>query len=286
MHESKILESEEYVEQAYLFETLSKRMSGNEPIQELLGHVKEEILATTKLPLALDFMLTELNQVGSITSAMQRIPHYFTAFQTYLVQEAEREDGRFDILTAFTIMQKEAELRSRNPDSITIFFFQFETLCRHRLRYDYGMSAMALDPIYDKVWSDWIKRSRKKIESVGVADLVYGHSQSYVDEQKRRGEDDLPECVLFGAKEGKIALANRKKEPLFLFSSLQRQLGYPQVPKRAAREESVELLPRLIRQLERLEVRMKLVEEEQREGAFDLTKFYEQGKKPEDNDKK
>ena len=52
---SKILLSEEYVEQAYLFKALMERGSADEPVQELLGYLREEVLATTKLPMAIDF---------------------------------------------------------------------------------------------------------------------------------------------------------------------------------------------------------------------------------------
>ena len=39
---------------------------------------------------------------------------------------------------------------------------------------------------------------------------------------------------LFAEKEGKIAKANRGRDPL-LFAALQRQLGYPEVRAQAAR---------------------------------------------------
>jgi hypothetical protein len=79
--------------------------------------------------------------------------------------------------------------------------------------------------------------------------------------------------VLFGEREGRIALANRRKDPLFLFASLHRQLGYPEVPRpQVAAQEA--LLPQIARRLEQLETRMKLMEEEQR-GGLDLTKFYQ-----------
>jgi hypothetical protein len=80
--------------------------------------------------------------------------------------------------------------------------------------------------------------------------------------------------VLFGEREGRIALANRKKDPLYLFASLHRQLGYPEVPLPARADAEQALLPQIARRLEQLETRMKLVEDEQR-GGIDLTKFYE-----------
>ena len=70
-----------------------------------------------------------------------------------------------------------------------------------------------------------------------------------------------------------IALANRRKDPLFLFASLQRQLGYPEVPRPQPGEAAELRLPQMARRLEQLETRLKLVEEEQR-GGIDLTKFY------------
>jgi hypothetical protein len=86
--------------------------------------------------------------------------------------------------------------------------------------------------------------------------------------------------VLFGEREGRIALANRRKDPLFLFSSLQRQLGYPEVPRQMPAGTEQALLPQLARRLEQLEMRLKLLEEEQR-GGLDLSKFYERPTGPE-----
>ena len=80
--------------------------------------------------------------------------------------------------------------------------------------------------------------------------------------------------MLFGEREGRIALANRQKDPLYLFSSLHRQLGYPEVPRVKPADKEQALLPQLARRLEQLEMRLKIMEEEQR-GGIDLTKFYE-----------
>ena len=79
--------------------------------------------------------------------------------------------------------------------------------------------------------------------------------------------------MLFGQKEGRIALANRRKDPLLLFAALNRHLGYPAVPKLDPIDQTHEILPSLIRRVDRLETRLKLVEEEQK-GGIDLTKFY------------
>ena len=89
----------------------------------------------------------------------------------------------------------------------------------------------------------------------------------------------LEKPMLFGEKEGKIAWANRKKDPLYLFAALQRHLGYPAVPRPKKLDETQSALPLILNRLERLETRLKLLEEEQKKGGIDLAKFYG-GKKP------
>ena len=60
------------------FEGLADRTKSGEPIQELLKHLREEILATTNLPHAIDYLLAELGHVGTMASAMGKMNHYFT----------------------------------------------------------------------------------------------------------------------------------------------------------------------------------------------------------------
>jgi hypothetical protein len=79
-------------------------------------------------------------------------------------------------------------------------------------------------------------------------------------------------AILFGDKEGRIARANRGKDPLFFFAALQRQLGYPVVPRPTPATPSAESPALLARRLERLELRVKLLEEEAR-GGIDLSRF-------------
>ena len=64
-----------------------------------------------------------------------------------------------------------------------------------------------------------------------------------------------------------------------MFSALQRHLGYPTVPRAKKPDESVSLLPLLNLQVQRLEARIKLLEDESR-GGIDLTKFYGRTSKP------
>lgn len=275
-----ILEREEYVEQAYLFRGLHDRLNSSDPVQEIMRHLREEILATTKLPMAIDFLLAELNHVGTMGTAMRKLAHYFTPFQTFLMTAAEDDRGRFDMNRALLILEHEARFRSEKSDPSAMFCFQFETLCRNRLDYDFGLKAMSDDVLYNAEWRRWILWVRQQIGMLDLADLIYVYSEYYLIRQSQIEENvKRPEAVLFGEREGRIALANRHKEPLYLFAALQRQLGYPAVPKPKQPNPLDEMLPKLERTLERMEVRIKMLEDEQRETGIDLRQFY---KKPGD----
>jgi hypothetical protein len=264
---------EEYIEQAHFFQTFAERTGRNVPAQELLAAVREEILATTKLPLAIDFMLAELRHTGVISQAMRKLGHYFTAFQAFLMEEAENDRSRFDLRIALAILKKEAEYRAAEPTHQGLFLFQFEVLCRNRLGYDRGLTTLAEDPAYDAAWRRWIFDLRHQVGVVDFADLIYVRSEYYVEMQSRSGKPQPALPALFGEREGRIALANRRKDPLYLFASLHRQLGYPDVPRQQVADREQYLLPSLARRMEHLETRVKLLEEEFR-GGIDITKFY------------
>jgi hypothetical protein len=270
-----MLPPEEYIEQTHLFRTLSERLAENVPMQELLAQVKQEVLSTTRLPMAIDFLLTELRHIGMMSTAMQRLPHYFTPFQTYVMKEAEAERGRFDLRIAVEILRHEADYRAKSPIPQAMFMYHFECICRNRLKYDPGLGAVAADPIYDENWRTWINELRLRIGMVDFADMIYVRSQFNIIHLTRPGEPppEPGKPILFSEKEGKIAWANRGKDPLYLFAALQRHLGYPAVPRAKRPDESINLLPLLNVQVQRLEARIKLLEDEAR-GGIDITKFY------------
>ena len=272
-----MLDREEYIEQAFFFRNLRERLEFNVPMQELLGTLRQEVLSTTKMPLAIDFLLSELLHRGFIGTAMDRLGHYFTPFQSFIVNEAENDRGRFDMRVGLEILQREADYRGKKPTQQGVFLYQFESLCRNRLRYDRGLEAIAGDPIYDSAWREWVLTVRRQIGLIDLADMIYVRSAYYRIQQERRGKEvDANYQVLFGEGEGKIALANRQKDPLLLFAALQRQLGYPLVARPEPADENRDLVPQLARRIERLETRLKLLEDET-QGGFDLTQFYGSG---------
>ncbi len=282
-----MLDQEEYIEQAYFFRVLLERIGGGTPLQELMEQTKFELLSTARLPMAIDLLLAELKHLGKMHTGMQLLAHYFVPFQTFLISEAEDDRGRFDYKTGLQILAAEADYRAKqtmNPQGL--FFFQFEAVSRNRLNYDRGLKAMSEDPFFPAEWRDWILVVRKQLGLVDLADMIYSRSEFAFRRRSRHssedGELDLSDAadpILFGVNEGRIALANRRKDPLFLFSAMQRHLGYPPVPRLQPIDPLPSLIPQLQRRMENLESRIKLLEEEQR-GGIDITKFYGLGEPP------
>ena len=65
-----MLPREEFVEQAYLFRILSERLGLDITLQDLLEQCRFEALATTKLPMAIGFLSTELKHSGIMAPGM------------------------------------------------------------------------------------------------------------------------------------------------------------------------------------------------------------------------
>lgn len=269
-----VLDREEYIEQAYFFRAFGERLDENLPSQEILEGIREEILATTKLPLALDVLRGELMHEGKLSQGMLHLAHYFTPFQAFVMQKAEEDKSKFDQRTALMVLEREARYRSDNPTQAGLFVYQFECLARNRLGYDRGLEAVADDPLFDEEWRDWIRKVRMRLGENDFADLIYYRSDWYVEEKRRQGRDEHPSTkpMLFGRQEGRIAKANRGKDPLYLFAALQRQLNYPAVPRVKA-GDLLKLHPQLENRLQRLEKRLQLLEGES-QGKLDLSEFY------------
>jgi hypothetical protein len=269
-----VLDREEYIEQAYFFRVFGDRLNDSLPSQEIIDDLRQEILSTTKLPLALDVLRGELMHSGRLSVGMVHLQHYFAPFQAYVMQQAEEDQSKFDQRIALQVLEREAKYRSESPTAAGLFIYQFECIARNRLGYDRGFEAMAGDPLYDQEWRDFIRKTRLRLGEREFCDLIYFRSDWFVEEQ-RRGRPDytahLP--VLFGRQEGRIAKANRGKDPLYLFAALQRQLNYPAVPRVAPNSGSLKLPIQLEMRLQKLEKRLQMIEGEQG-GGLDLREFY------------
>ncbi len=271
-----MLSREEYIEQAYFFRTWRERLGADVAAQELLVSIRDEILATTRLPLAIDFLAGELQLHGKIGVGMARLGHYFTPFQTFVIQKSEEENARFDFRVALEILEREAEYRiGEHLVPAALFIFQFECIARNKLGYDYGLVAVSNDPVYSPDWKAWIARIRFELGTVEFADLLYGRSQQRVEDvRKQTGETDYQSghAVLFDLQAGRIAKANHGKDPLYMFAALQRQLNYPAVPRPKPQSSRFQFEPHVELRFQRLEARLALVEQEQK-GGLDLTPY-------------
>jgi hypothetical protein len=273
MTPAPLLDREEYIEQAYFFRVLRERMGTNLAAQDILERVHEEILSTTRLPYAIQFLATEMKHSGLLSSGFARLPHYFTPFQAFVVGRTEVEGLRFGMESALLILEREASYRADQPTPSGAFVYQFEVLSRNKLGYDEGLAAMTVDPLFDDDWREYVAFVRRQGGTVDFADLVYLRSEAYVLEQRRQDSAyEPPVPALFGAKEGKIARANRGRDPLFLFAALQRQLGYPEVPRPVTRDDLASKLATLQARYKELESRVKLLEQELK-GQVDLSEF-------------
>jgi hypothetical protein len=299
---ANLLDREEYIEQAYFFRVYRERVGENVAAQDVLSGIGEEILATTKLPMAIDFLRAEMLQRGRVSEAMARLSHYFTPFQAFVMSKAEQEESRFDLRIALEVLEKEAEYRAglgsagnsgvdgvsvrgsqdqarfgrQGPTPQALFVYQFESLSRNRLGYDLGLKAIAGDPFYSDEWRVWTLRLPGLLGTTEFADLLYRRSQFRVEEHRRRTQNPDYEPsypVLFGVQEGRIAKANIGKDPLYLFAALSRQLGYPKVPRAAPAGAKPLFDPAVEMRFQRLEAKIQLLEAEQK-GGIPLQEFY------------
>jgi hypothetical protein len=270
---STVLDREEYIEQAYLFRILRERMAEGLAMQEVLQQVSQEILATTRLPYAVQFLTAEVKHTGLLSSGFARLPHYFTPFQAFVVRCTEDEKLRFATETALMVLQREAEYRAGNPTPSGLFVYQFEVLCRNRLGYADGLTSMIGDPFYPPQWREFVQMVRDQVGLVEIAEMIYLRSEQYLLERRRHEPDyEPPLPPVFGAKEGRIAAANRGKDPLYLFAALQRQLNYPEVPRPRPHDDLSLKLQAIEARLRELDARLKLVEGELR-GQVDLSQL-------------
>src|SRR4029079_15155248 len=110
-----LLDREEYIEQAYFFRVFRERLDANVPAQEILATIHEEVLSTTKLPLAIEFLKGEIVPAGRLSLGMAHLAHYFTPFQTFVISQSEEDRSRFKQRTAFEVLQYEAQYRAGGP---------------------------------------------------------------------------------------------------------------------------------------------------------------------------
>ena len=270
-------EHEECVEQAYFFRTFRERLAENLPSQDILRTIHEDVLPSTRLPMAIEFLASDMKVTGRMSPGFARLGHYFTPFQTFVVQQAEDDRQRLTMPVALLILEREAAYKSQSAgkDSARagLFVYQFETIARNRLGYDAGLTSVKGDPIYGPDWSAYVELVRRSAGVIDFCDLVYLRSTQHVLDERRRYPNYAPALPpIFGEREGRIAKASRGRDPLFLFAALQRQLSYPEVPRIKKRDDVDVQLETLTAKVRELETRLRMLESEMR-GQFDPTQY-------------
>jgi hypothetical protein len=264
---------DECIEQAYFFRTLRERLQGSVAAQDVLNGVAEELLSATRLPMAVQFLTTEIKHTGQLSTGFAKLPHYFTPFQTFVVRQSEEEKRKFPFLPALEVLEREATYKAGTPTPSGLFVYQFEAIARNKLGYEDGLIAMSGEPFYDRDWRAYADMVRRQIGMVEFSELVYLRSHLFIADQKRRNPAFDPSLApLFGEKEGKIAKASIGRDPLFLFAALQRQLGYPEVPRPRSKDDPLSRVELLHHKLREMDARIRMLEAETR-GTFDPTQF-------------
>src|SRR5262245_39378654 len=166
------LDREEYIEQAYFFRVLRERLAEGQATQTVLERIDQEILSTTRLPMAIGFLAAELKHTGLLSSGFARLGHYFTPFQAFVVAGSEDETKRFSADLAILVLEREARYRAENVTQAGLFIYQFEVISRNRLGYDGGLRAMQADPYYDERWRAYFDMVRQHLGMVDFADLI------------------------------------------------------------------------------------------------------------------
>ncbi len=266
-------ERDECIEQAYFFRTFRERVQENLPAQDVLARLHQEVLPSTRLPYAIEFLATELRHSGRLSLGFGLLPHYFTPFQTFVMKQAEDEKQRLTMPVALLILEREAAYKADAPTPAGLFVYQFEAIARNRLGYDDGLRAIAADPFLGPDWAAYVELVRRQGGAIDFSDLVYVRSVQYVADQRRANPGYVPSLPpLYGEREGRIAHASRGRDPLFLFAALQRQLHYPEVPRLKPRDDLSAAFEALQAKVRELETRVRVVEGEAR-GTFDPTQF-------------
>ncbi len=171
------------------------------------------------------------------------------------------------------ILEREASYRATEPSPAGLFVFQIEALSRNRLGYLEGLRRMAMDGTFDEDWCEYFDVVRNQLGVRELPELVFVRSESFVMEKRREEPDYEPSfAILFGEKEGRIARANIGRDPNFFFAALQRQLGYPEVPRSPKQDSLGARLDKMTRMIQRLEEKLRVVEQEVR-GGVDLSPF-------------
>ena len=257
MTTSVVLDRDEYVEQAYLFRAFRDRLADNLPAQDILTRVHEELLSSTRLPYAVQFLVAELKHSGLLASGFEKLPHYFTPFRR--LSSGKQKRNRALPMTTLCSSWSASALQSRDSNEAGLVHIPVRDDRRNRLGY-LGGTAASRDPLYDGEWRAFVSGSKpRQVGDMDFADLVYLRSELYVQEQRRESIVRTFTNALFGEKEGKIAKASAAAGLHCICSPPSKGNSAIQVPRYTQRRRQIEM-GEAREETTRLETRLKLAE--------------------------
>ena len=211
-----MLERDEYIEQAYLFRSLLERMDENASVQDLLRSIREEILSTTNLPKAIDFLTAELKLTGALSDGMSRSATTSRRFRPTSWAKRSAKEASSISAPRWKCSGSKPAFRGEGSDAAGLVRLSVRIVARNRLGYDRGLEAMSRDPIYDDAWREWILNVRRQVGIVDFADLLYVRSEHFSKQRKAQGLDGegREQADPVRRERRRIALAHRRKDPL------------------------------------------------------------------------
>ena len=241
MTTAPVLDREEYVEQAYFFRTFRERSPTTCRRRTSSTRVHEELLTSTRLPYAVQFLAAELKHTGLARHGFAKLPHYFTAFQAFVVAAGRGgEDAVPDGRPRSWCSNARPRTAPRQPTQAGAVRLPVRddrpqpARLPRRLRRDDGR------PVLRRRLAGIHRRTGRgrSATSTSPTSSTCGRSCTCIEQRRANPAFEPPLPPLFGEKEGKIAKASRGRDPLYLFAALQRQLGYPEVPRYKQRDDA------------------------------------------------
>ena len=145
---STVLEREEYVEQAYFFRTFPRTGRRQPAFAGSAGHARpgdpDDDPPASRRPVPGDGDQAQ-RPAGHGLRALARTTSI--RFRRSSFARPKTRSCRFSMDTALLVLEREATYRASNPTRPGLFVYQFETICRNRLGYWDGLTAMSEDPL-------------------------------------------------------------------------------------------------------------------------------------------
>ena len=155
-----MLDREEYIEQAYLFRVFAERIAAGIAAQEALVSIGQEVLATSKLPMAIDYLVGELKLVGTLSTAMVRLPPLLHRLPD--LRDATGRGGGGPVRHADGAGDARArgDLPRRGGDAAGAVLLPLRVPVAEPPRLRPRPRRVAADDIFDADWKAWIDDGR------------------------------------------------------------------------------------------------------------------------------